>query len=35
MDCLADTHASVWYLFAAPELSAVAKNFMDMAAASG
>ena len=35
MDCLADTHASVWYLFAAPELPATAKNFMDMAAASG
>jgi len=35
MDCLADTHASVWYLFAAPELSAAAKNFMDKVAASG
>ena len=35
MDCLADTHASVWYLFAAPELSAAAKNFMDAATASG
>lgn len=35
MDCLADTHASVWYLFAAPELSATARNFMDAAAAAG
>ncbi len=35
MDCLADTHASVWYLFAAPELPATAKNFMDATAASG
>jgi PIN domain nuclease of toxin-antitoxin system len=35
MDCLADTHASVWYLFAAPELSATAKNFMDASASSG
>ena len=35
MDCIADTHASIWYLFAAPELSANAKNFMDSVAASG
>ena len=35
MDCLADTHASVWYLFAASELPATAKNFMDATAASG
>ena len=35
MDCLADTHASIWYLFASPELSANAKNYIDSVAASG
>jgi len=35
MDCVTDTHALVWYLFAMPELSADARNFMDNAAASG
>ncbi len=35
MDCVADTHALIWYLSATPELSANAKNFMDNAAASG
>ncbi len=35
MDCVADTHASIWYLFAAPDLSAEAKDFMDSVVASG
>jgi PIN domain nuclease of toxin-antitoxin system len=35
MDCVSDTHALVWYLFAMPELSAAAKTRMDNAAASG
>lgn len=35
MDCVADTHSSVWYLSASPELSANAKSFMDSVAASG
>lgn len=35
MNCVADTRALVWYLFAMPELSADAKTFMDNAAASG
>lgn len=35
MDCVADTHALIWYLFAMPDLSANAKNFMDKAADSG
>ncbi len=35
MDCVADTHALIWYLYAMPELSADAKSFMDNAAASG
>ncbi len=35
MDCVTDTHALVWYLYAMPELSADAKNYMDSAAASG
>jgi PIN domain nuclease of toxin-antitoxin system len=35
MDCITDTHALIWYLYAMPELSADAKNFMDNVAASG
>ena len=35
MNCVTDTHALIWYLYAMPELSAAAKNFMDNAAASG
>ena len=35
MDCVTDTHALIWYLYAMPELSADAKNFMDNVAASG
>jgi len=35
MDCVTDTHALSWYLYAMPELSANAKNYMDNAAASG
>ncbi|MDQ3130436.1 MAG: type II toxin-antitoxin system VapC family toxin [Acidobacteriota bacterium] len=35
MDCVTDTHALIWYLFAMPELSSDAKNFMDNVAASG
>jgi len=35
MDCVADTHALIWYLYAMPELSSDAKNFMDNVAASG
>src|SRR5215210_2510009 len=35
MDCVTDTHALIWYLYAMPELSANAKNYMDNAAASG
>lgn len=35
MDCVADTHALVWYLYAMPELSADAKTYMDKTAASG
>lgn len=35
MDCVADTHATIWYLFASPELSANAKNVMDSASSSG
>lgn len=34
MDCVADTHAAIWYLLGSPELSAVAKDFMDSVAAS-
>ena len=35
MDCVTDTHALIWYLYAMPGLSANAKNYMDNAAASG
>jgi PIN domain nuclease of toxin-antitoxin system len=35
MDCVTDTHALIWYLYAMPELSADAKNFMDNVATSG
>lgn len=35
MDCVADTHALVWYLYAMPELSTDAKIYMDNVAASG
>jgi len=35
MDCVTDTHSLIWYLFAMPELSSDAKNFMDNVAASG
>lgn len=35
MDCVADTHASIWYLFAAPDLSGEAKDFMDSVVTSG
>jgi PIN domain nuclease of toxin-antitoxin system len=35
MDCVADTHALVWYLYAMPELSADAKDYMDKTAVSG
>jgi PIN domain nuclease of toxin-antitoxin system len=35
MNCVTDTHALIWYLYAMPELSADAKNYMDNAAASG
>jgi PIN domain nuclease of toxin-antitoxin system len=35
MDCVTDTHALIWYLYAMPQLSANAKNYMDNAAASG
>lgn len=35
MDCVTDTHALIWYLYAMPELSTDAKNFMDNVAASG
>ena len=35
MDCVTDTHALIWYLYAMPELSADAKNYMDNVAASG
>lgn len=35
MDCVADTHALIWYLFASPELYANAKSFIDSVAASG
>ena len=35
MDCVTDTHALIWYLFAMPELSADAKIYMDNVAASG
>ena len=35
MDCITDTHALIWYLYAMLELSADAKNFMDKVAASG
>jgi len=35
MDCVADTHSLIWYLFALPELSPAAKNYMDQVAASG
>ncbi len=35
MNCVTDTHALVWYLYALPELSADAKNYMDNVAASG
>lgn len=35
MDCVTDTHALIWYLYAMPELSADAKTYMDNVAASG
>ena len=35
MNCVADTHALIWYLYAMPELSVDAKNYMDNAAAAG
>ena len=35
MDCVTDTHALIWYLYAMPELSANAKNYMDNVAVSG
>ncbi len=35
MNCVADTHALIWYLYAMPELSADAKKYMDNVAASG
>jgi PIN domain nuclease of toxin-antitoxin system len=35
MDCVTDTHALIWYLFAMPALSVNAKNYMDNVAASG
>ena len=35
MDCVSDTHSTIWYLFALPELSATAKNHLDAVAASG
>lgn len=33
--CVADTHALIWYLFALPELSHIAKAFLDEVADSG
>jgi PIN domain nuclease of toxin-antitoxin system len=35
MDCVTDTHALIWYLYAMPELSADAKIYMNNVAASG
>jgi PIN domain nuclease of toxin-antitoxin system len=35
MNCVTDTHALIWYLFALPELSATAKSYMDRVAAAG
>ncbi len=35
MDCVADTHALIWYIYAMPELSADAKTYMDNVATSG
>lgn len=35
MDCISDTHATIWYLFASPTLSTNAKQFMDSVAMSG
>jgi PIN domain nuclease of toxin-antitoxin system len=35
MNCVADTHAAIWYLLASPELSLDAKNFINSVAASG
>lgn len=32
MDCVADTHALIWYLYAMPELSAAAKNCISLLA---
>ena len=35
MDCVTDTHALIWYLYAMPELSPDAKTYMDTVATSG
>lgn len=35
MNCVTDTHSLVWYLFALPELSATAKDYLDQVGASG
>ncbi len=35
MNCITDTHALIWYLFALPELSATAKVYMDRVADAG
>ena len=35
MDCVSDTHSTIWYLFASPELSTIAKNHLDAVSASG
>ncbi|HEY8286482.1 MAG TPA: type II toxin-antitoxin system VapC family toxin [Chloroflexota bacterium] len=32
---VADTHTVIWYLYAAPRLSQTAKEFLDLAAATG
>ena len=34
MDCVIDTHALIWYLFARPELSATAKLYLERVASS-
>ena len=35
MDCVADTHAAIWYLYASPRLSTAAKEMMESVASSG
>lgn len=35
MNCVADTQAAIWYLFASPRLSKPAKNMMDLVDSSG